>query len=154
MSQPAQRLIALLLALVLPIGLLGGCESKTTDDSIEPITLETLRKELTDSRASDRVLLLDARSPREFAAGHIPMARSIPWERIGDTPKDMDARLDRYKLKVVYGNDRGSAPARALTKRMLQAGYSNVKMFMGGLDEWTRAGYGVDKSEPPAGVSP
>ncbi|MBL8990319.1 MAG: hypothetical protein JNJ48_01930 [Phycisphaerae bacterium] len=153
MTLRMDRLGMLVLAVILPLTVLGGCESKTTDDSIEPITLEALRAEMADSRAPERLLLLDARSPKDYAGGHLPTARNYAWERIGDTPQTMDPRLERFKFKVVYGNDRGSATARALTKRMIQAGYKNVRMYLGGLEEWTRAGLPVEKSPGPAGAS-
>lgn len=136
-----------LLGLGVAAGVLGGCNPKTTDDSIEPITLEQLRKEMDDGRAAERLLLLDARAPKEFAAGHIPTAKNLPWEKIGDTPRDLDPRLEKFRNKVVYGEDRGSGSARALTKRMLQAGYSKVRMFAGGLEEWRRAGLPVAEGE-------
>lgn len=154
MTMRMERLGMLVLALILPLAALGGCESKTTDDSIEPITIDALRAEMADSRAPERLLLLDARSARDFGAGHLPTAKNYAWERIGDTPQNMDPRLDRFKVKVVYGNDRGSATARALTKRMIQAGYKNVRMYLGGLEEWTRAGLPVERSAEPAGANP
>lgn len=153
MAHLFQRLPARVLASLLPLVALTGCETKTTDDSIEPITMETLRKDLADGHLGDRLIILDARSPREFAAGRIPGAKNLSWERIGDTPRDQDPRVERYKDKVVYGADRGSASAKALTKRMLQAGYSNVRMYFGGLEEWTRAGYPVESGEPRPGAN-
>ena len=124
----------------------GGCTEKTSDATIKDMPLAELRQHLKDQESSkdkDVVVVLDARSGKEFAAGHIPDARNLTLDAIPDRKDELDPRLTRYGYRVVYGNDPGSAVAMAVTKRMLGAGYSDVYLFRGGLEEWKRAGLPV-----------
>lgn len=89
------------------------------------------------------VLLVDPRHPRDFEAGRIPGARNL---RLSEVPPEsrVDRSLDRYGTIVVYGNDPASASARAMTKRLLAIGYSSVRWFPGGLEEWKAFGGEVE----------
>lgn len=133
---------------------LGGCQTKTTEDSIDEreIKLIDLRKVMDDQRAArDKpiLLLVDPRSPKDFAKGHLADARNMPLQSIPDRKGELDKRLEAYDRVVVYGEDRGSAVARAMAKRMLAVGYDNIYVFMGGLEEWRRANLPVPQSPEP-----
>jgi rhodanese-related sulfurtransferase len=146
------RLLALS-ALVLSVGaagLAGGCEVKVTDADIEPITLPALRKVMEDERP-DRWVLVDSRSAAEHERGRIPGSINRPLATVSGRKADIDPALGRYSTIVVYGNNPGSAPAKAVTKRLLASGYSGVFMYFGGLEEWRRTGLPVEGTgEVPA----
>jgi len=133
---------ALTLGLFGTVGLFGGCDGHTTDNDIIDTPIAELRKQVETSKPG-QVLLIDARSPHEYAAGHIPDARNMPLDTFSGKPADRDPGIEAFEYKVVYGNDPGSAVAKGVTKRMLIQGYSGVTMFMGGLNEWRRAGMDV-----------
>jgi rhodanese-related sulfurtransferase len=83
--------------------------------------------------------IIDVREPDEFAALHIPNARSIPlgalWAREGTIPRDRPV--------VVYCTSdlRGEIAARELTK----LGITNVRYLDGGLSAWQNAGLAVTR---------
>lgn len=58
--------------------------------------------------------------------------------------RGVDPALDRYGQLVVYGDDPGTGSAVAMTKRLMMTGYKKVRMFMGGMSEWKRAGLPVE----------
>lgn len=133
----AGRCLAAVLAL-----LLVGCAPNVSDNDLQDISLTALQKAMdknASSKNKDLLLLVDARSPKDFAEGHLPDARNMQLTAIPDKRGPLDRNLERYGSIVVYGNDRGSASARALAKRMLGVGYSNVMVFLGGVEEWRRA---------------
>lgn len=127
---------------VMAVGSLGGCNDHITDNDITDLPLAQIRK-LTESGKPNQVVLIDARSPREFAQGHLPDARNMTLDQFTGRRGDLDPALERFEYQVVYGNDPGSAVAKGVAKRMMIQGYKDVYMFMGGLSEWRRAGLPV-----------
>lgn len=130
--------------LVLAGGLaLGGCEESTTDDDIMPISMGEIQQQRGEGRGAGLVFI-DARNARQFADLHIAGARNMQFSEVPLKNAEIDPALAAAPLVVVYGDDPGSNAARALTKRMIKAGYENVVMYMGGLSEWVRAGGPVE----------
>ncbi len=62
-----------------------------------------------------------------------------------DDPKAPE--LKQYSRLIVYGDNPGTAVARAMFKRLHAVGYGGVKFYAGGLEEWTRSGGRVETSE-------
>jgi rhodanese-related sulfurtransferase len=77
--------------------------------------------------------ILDARPPREFAAGHLPQAHSLPLEqlsnRLSSIPKDAEI--------VVY--DRVAERSRQAVA-ILQAAGLSAHMLSGGVSVWLASG--------------
>jgi len=142
----AGRCLAAVLALILV-----GCAPNVSDNDIQDISLTALQKAMDKNAASknkDLLLLVDARSPKDFDEGHLPDARNLPLTAIPDKRGPLDKNLERYGSIVVYGNDRGSGSARALAKRMMGVGYTNVMVFLGGVEEWRRANLPLVSAKP------
>jgi 3-mercaptopyruvate sulfurtransferase SseA len=146
--------IAAMAAAMVFVATLGGCVPNISDKDIQDVPLASLQKSIEkQAAAKDKplLLLIDSRSPKDFADGHLPDARNMQITAIPDKRGDIDRRLSRFDAIVIYGNDRGSAGPRALAKRMLGVGYENVGVFMGGIEEWRRANLPLVKAAPPAG---
>jgi len=83
-------------------------------------------------------MLLDVRTPGEYAEGHIPGATLIPIqvlaERLSEVPKD--------KQVYVYCHS-GSRSARA-SKLLAEHGFKNIENMKGGIVAWKDAGYPVE----------
>ncbi|MDX2130998.1 MAG: rhodanese-like domain-containing protein [Planctomycetota bacterium] len=128
-----------------------GCEG-VSDRDIRPLTIAEARRIYDDASRpgnSGALAIIDPRSPREFNAGHIPGARNL---RLSDFPSDapFDERLASHDVILVYGNNPASAPAKAMTKRLIAGGYEGVRLMPGGLEEWERAGGPVERPQAPA----
>jgi rhodanese-related sulfurtransferase len=123
-------------------GVLGGCSPNITQDSVEDMPLARVRKHMEEnarSKHKEVIVLIDARAPKAFAAGHIPDARNMSLADFPDRSDrrgERDRRIERFEYKVVYGENQGSATAQALVKRLLGLGYKDVYMFMGGMEQW------------------
>jgi len=78
------------------------------------------------------VLVIDLRTPEDFADGHLVGAQNVEPSAVGafllDIPTDTEI--------VVYDQD-GTA-GDAVAQQLRAAGYSHVKSLLGGLDEWIR----------------
>lgn len=83
------------------------------------------------------VVVLDVRTPGEFAAGHIQNAINIDVEA-----SDFDAniaKLDKSKEYAVYchsGRRSGIA-----TQKMVKSGFTKVSNLEGGIQSWQAAGF-------------
>lgn len=77
-------------------------------------------------------LIVDVRTPEEFAEGHIPSAINVPNEEIGTEMPD--ALPDKDQLLLVYCR-RGNRSKEA-SQKLADMGYTNVYEF-GGIETWT-----------------
>jgi phage shock protein E len=89
-------------------------------------------------------VLLDVRSPEEFADGHIPGAINIPYDelpgRLSEISEYRDAEL------VVYCRTGRRAKIAEATLR--EAGFRQVADLDGHMSEWTAARYPVTDPQP------
>ncbi len=121
--------------------LAGGCGREITDSDIKDISITKVKSLVDDPKSG--VVLIDARAPQDFNAGHIPGAKNLPLNSFTGREGDLDPAIANGKAIVVYGDNPGSSIARGTTKRMLASGYEGVFFFSGGLSEWKRSGYEV-----------
>lgn len=94
-------------------------------------------------QGNPKPLFVDVRESGEFAAGHIAGAVNVPADRI----LGMEALLPKYGTIILYESGKGSgdnicAAGRAAGRDLLANGYSpeRVKVYLDGLEGWTRAG--------------
>jgi len=88
-------------------------------------------------------LLIDARSPELFAAGHIKGAISLPFVGIDEVLADFIARTDQDQVVVTYCSGFGCPDSFDLGMRLIEEGFSDVRVFEGGYPEWRDAGLAV-----------
>ena len=81
--------------------------------------------------AESGYIILDVRTPEEFAAGHIPGAINVPNETIGSA--QIPELPDKDQLILVYCRS-GNRSKQASEKLALQ-GYTNIVEF-GGISAW------------------
>ena len=124
--------IAILIAAVLT---LTGCAARgpASGDATEP----TYRQISQDEAAAileteEGFLLLDVRTPEEFAGGHIPGAVNLPNESIGTD--DIPQLPDKNQKILVYC--RSGNRSRQASSKLIRLGYTNVLEF-GGINTWT-----------------
>ncbi len=92
------------------------------------------------------MLLIDTRSSKAFALGHIPGARNL---RLGDlnNARTLESLRD-FDTLVVYGRDPGDYATKAVAKTLLaEKKIDEVVQFPGGLAAWKAAGYEVVTGE-------
>ena len=131
-----------LLMICLAAGLLGGCHDTINDGDIQFATLTQTRAMLQDKPGVARAI--DVRTAKDYAEAHIPNALNLDLALVSENKDSIDPALARYKSVIVYGQDPGSATARAMSKRLMRTGHGGVFMFSGGMAEWTGAGLKTD----------
>jgi rhodanese-related sulfurtransferase len=86
-------------------------------------------------------ILIDVREPPEYATEHIPGARLLPLSTFDSTQVPQEAGK-----KVVLHCVMGMRSAQA-GQKLLDAGYTTVYNFRGGVQAWKEAGYTTAQSQ-------
>src|ERR671932_1687609 len=111
-------------------------ESPTTK-TMQDVEATTLKMWLERGEA----ILIDVREPPEYATEHIPGARLLPLSTFDP------ARVPREAgKKVVLHCVMGMRSAQA-GQKLLDAGYTTVYNFRGGVQAWKEAGYATAQSQ-------
>ena len=92
--------------------------------------------------------VIDVRSKNEFAAGHIPGARSLPFDELA-APRIFE-RLRPSKQVICVVSDRGHVRAGLATGIFRSAGCLNAVPLVGGMKDWMDRGLPVRRKRLPA----
>lgn len=114
-----------------PVAAPAGAPSAAV--AVRDIDVATLKAELDPAR-----LLVDVRTPAEFAGGHVPGAKNVPID-------ELDARLGELGAPgdpVYVICQSGGRSARA-SASLAEKGYAAVNVT-GGTGAWRAAGYPVE----------
>jgi len=76
-------------------------------------------------------IILDVRTPEEYAERHIPGAINVPNEEIGDA--EIPVLPDKEQLILVYC--RSGNRSKQASEKLLALGYTNIVEF-GGINDW------------------
>jgi phage shock protein E len=132
------------------VGLLAACLAMAETPQVAPATPVAQLAQLTpdalltmqaDKKAS--LLLLDVRTPEEFAAGHIPGAVNIPYDQVAahleEIPKGEEVVL------YCHSGRRAGLAAETLTAH----GYTKLAHLTGDMQGWQAAGRPVEPAAKP-----
>ena len=89
--------------------------------------------------AGDAPVVIDVRTPAEFATGHIPGAVNIPFDQVAHRIHEIEAP-DGVALYCMVG-----PRARKGEEALLRVGYASVFHIEGGLDAWQASGLPVEQ---------
>ena len=81
-------------------------------------------------------LLLDVRTPEEYASGHVPGAVNIPHDQLGSRVNEIEAHRDQ---EVVVYCERGGRAANA-AETLEAAGFITIRHLSGDMSAWRDAG--------------
>ena len=96
--------------------------------------------------ADDELVILDVRTPAEFAAGHVPGAKNIPHDQVAARLTELVPLRD--KTVVLYcRSGRRSASAAAVLR---SAGFSSLKQLEGDFPGWEAANHPVERGDESA----
>ena len=113
----------------LAIFVLAGCSKETAENSYKQISMDeavTMMAEETD------YIILDVRTPEEFAEKHIPNAINVPNETIGENEIPELPRKDQMILVYCRSGNR----SKQASEKLVKLGYTNIYEF-GGINDWT-----------------
>ncbi|MBN2755370.1 MAG: hypothetical protein JXR81_11000 [Candidatus Goldbacteria bacterium] len=98
---------------------------------------------------SGKAVFVDTRGASMYDDAHIKGAILIPAGSPPDKYKEHEQAL-KDKVIVTYCHGVGCHLADKVANALFDMGYKKLAIFFGGWNEWTQAGYPVEKYEPPA----
>lgn len=107
---------------------------KADPDEVKPekkyshvISNEELQRKL-----ADRPFILDVREPMEYAFGHIPGAKLVPFGKLEEAIGELENARDREIHVVCRTGNRSDVACQILSEK----GFKNVKNVVPGMSEW------------------
>jgi rhodanese-related sulfurtransferase len=102
-----------------------GAQGKVLKKYIDPAELKKLVE-----NPADSIWIIDVRSEKAYAGGHIPTAKSFPAGKI----KDRLNEIPKKQYLIIYCTV--GANAQIVSKSLKKAGYKRI-MNWGGINRWT-----------------
>lgn len=128
----AVLLCVLLVASCSMVGCSGGASSTSAASDDAATYRQISQQEAAQIMESDEdFVIVDVRTPEEYAAGHIPGAINLPNEEIADIAAE--ALPDKDQLILVYCRSGRRSVEASFT--LANMGYTNVCEF-GGINTW------------------
>ena len=119
---------------------IGACSQGESDAP------EVLPQELVARLAAEAPpLVLDVRTPQEYAAGHVPGALSVPHKALAGRLAEV---LDFRDREVVVYCERGKRSVMA-SGVLREAGFTSIRHLQGHMVEWRRQGLPESKGTAP-----
>jgi phage shock protein E len=110
----------------------GGGASQTTQGEIGEISADALL-----ARSGDgQTVILDVRTPEEYASGHVPGAINVPHDQVESRIAELEPL--RGQEVVVYC-ERGGRAMKAATV-LSQQGFESVVHLSGDMSKWREEG--------------
>ena len=120
-----RKLIPFFLSLLLLAGCAAPAESEASYRQVSMGEAIAMMEEKND------YIILDVRTPEEFAEKHIPHAINIPNETIGT--EEIPELPDKEQLILVYC--RSGNRSKQASEKLVRLGYTNIVEF-GGINDW------------------
>ena len=118
-----------LLPFLLSLLLLAGCAAPVEQDaSYRQLGMD---EAIAMMEEENDYIILDVRTPEEFAEKHIPDAINIPNETIGT--EEIPELPDKEQLILVYC--RSGNRSKQASEKLVSLGYTNIVEF-GGINDW------------------
>jgi phage shock protein E len=131
---------AVVVAVIAVIVAVAAGSSSSSDDSSKHLSVSAFASRV----ASPGVIVVDVRTPSEYASGHIANAVNIDVE--DSTFDSRLAALDESAKYAVYCHS-GNRSAVALQK-MTAGGFTDIADLSGGISAWTAAGRPATTQQP------
>jgi rhodanese-related sulfurtransferase len=134
-DEAMKRILILAMTLMMTM-ILAGCAGASKTDSMESSGRNGAYHKISQAEAKKMmtenpdVIILDVRTADEYAEKHIPHARLVPNEEIGDT---MLEGLNKDDVILVYC--RSGRRSKAASDKLVKMGYTAIYDF-GGITTW------------------
>ena len=120
-----------MLILIMLLMLAGCAAPKESADAPAQYRMIGMEEAVSMLQTKQDYILLDVRTPEEFAEKHIPGAINIPNEDISDS--EPEALPNKNQLILVYC--RSGNRSKQASQKLADMGYTNVVEF-GGINDW------------------
>ena len=116
------------IALLLSVLFLAGCAAPVEEITYRQVNMD---EAITMMEEESSYIILDVRTPEEFADKHIPGAINIPNETI--STEEIPELPNKDQLILVYC--RSGNRSKQASEKLVALGYTNIVEF-GGINDW------------------
>lgn len=109
------------------------------------------REELRDAIADGNVTVIETLRAEHFAQGHLPGAIHIHFEQIAEQAPA--ALPDKDAAIVTYCSNLACRNSELAANQLVAMGYSNVRKYAEGKEDWQEAGLPLEGSGVNSGVA-
>ena len=109
------------------------------------ITADELKQKLD---RGDTFVLIDALAPMVYAHSHLPRAINMPPTAV-DPTRCSKRMPERDTEIVVYCSNPNCDDSIVTGRRLQELGYTNVRHYAGGKDEWKALGLPLERAGKP-----
>jgi phage shock protein E len=124
--------------LLLALTPLAGCNRAHAGSGPQAVEASAVLKQIESGAAP---LIVDVRTPDEFAAGHVPGAINIPFDEMEARSTEIATHKDQEVVLYCRSGRRSGLAAETLTEK----GFSKLGLMKGDMPGWERAGYPVER---------
>lgn len=93
------------------------------------------------------VIFLDSRILSSFKNGHIKNAISFPYLEFDEHYSKLSAKLNNSSLIIIYCGGENCNSSEKLAVKLINKGYSNIKIFKDGWNQWKSAKFPIEKTK-------
>jgi phage shock protein E len=123
----------------------GGCAAERATERAVPL-LGAAQLAVRQQARDPALVVLDVRTPAEYAAGHVPGAVNVPHDQVEARLAELDPLRDRDL--VVYC--KSGVRARLALEALGKAGFRNLWHLDGDMQGWAAGGRPVETPAPAA----
>lgn len=105
---------------------------------VRRVDVNTFQAELATGKFA---VVVDVRTPAEFASGHVPGAVNIPLDQLKGRLSELDPHKDKAVAVICQSGSRSAAASMTL----VESGFTGVVDIAGGTSNWISAGHDVTK---------
>ena len=109
--------------------------------ALSTISCDELRRKI---ESGEPLVIVDALPPMSYAHSHLPDAINLPPERV-----DAKRIPDKDSEIVVYCANPECESSIDTARRLLALGFTNVRHYPGGKDEWRSLGLPLERAGKP-----
>jgi rhodanese-related sulfurtransferase len=91
----------------------------------------------------DNAVIIDVREAQEFAGGHLPDARNIPFKELAGRVAELEKLKEKPLILVCSSGVRSGRACATLKKR----GFTDLACLDGGVPAWERAGLPMTRGQ-------
>ncbi len=99
--------------------------------------------------AASSMTIVDVRPDFAYEEGHIPGAVSYPLKDFDNILKRFTATYQKDTPLLLYCASFACTDAHHAASILVEKGFSKVRVFTGGFQEWQEMGFSVEESEKP-----
>lgn len=111
------------------------------------MTAETLKQR---KDRKDDFVLINILPEEQFESEHIPGSHNVPATSTDFVKQVENLAGSKSRPVVLYGTGTESQSTPPVTRKLTEAGFTNVSHFAGGMKAWRQAGYEVEAARTTA----